>query len=417
MPFGRRRTAHSKVYPLYFSPIPDDADEGLFEVRTRLIDQVERFVSQTGLLTVRPLDVVLADHALHLEWKKLGFVPHEFAGSGLEAPFQVVVGEVTPAMVLDVLALVAHEALLAACPPPPDAEHTADRLCERRLRVQLHSHGPPTPMSDLRADKIGKLVTVVGSVIRVSSLRPYVSSIGFLCPRCGHTMERCLVDGKYVPPDGCERGGCRVKHLLPDRTTAKTRDFQKVRLQEVPEENLSEFYGRVPRTVEVELLDTLVDTCVPGDIVSVTGIVKSVEVANEGGGFAGGRSSKPKCMYLLYLEAVSLTNTRAAAPAAVHISPRPRPHLARISRAPRGGRRRRRRGGRGRRRGRRRARARGLLAARHAGDRAVARQLRGATLRLAHRLDVPHHLRPRGGQGGADPRPLRRHAQVAGPFP
>ena len=316
MPFGRRRTAHSKVYPLYFSPIPDDADEGLFEVRTRLIDQVERFVSQTGLLTVRPLDVVLADHALHLEWKKLGFVPHEFAGSGLEAPFQVVVGEVTPAMVLDVLALVAHEALLAACPPPPDAEHTADRLCERRLRVQLHSHGPPTPMSDLRADKIGKLVTVVGSVIRVSSLRPYVSSIGFLCPRCGHTMERCLVDGKYVPPDGCERGGCRVKHLLPDRTTAKTRDFQKVRLQEVPEENLSEFYGRVPRTVEVELLDTLVDTCVPGDIVSVTGIVKSVEVANEGGGFAGGRSSKPKCMYLLYLEAVSLTNTRAAAPAA-----------------------------------------------------------------------------------------------------
>jgi hypothetical protein len=33
-------------------------------------------------------------------------------------------------------------------------------------------------------------------------------------------------------------------------------------LQETPEDNLSEFYGRVPRTVEVELLDDLVDKCV-----------------------------------------------------------------------------------------------------------------------------------------------------------
>jgi DNA replicative helicase MCM subunit Mcm2 (Cdc46/Mcm family) len=37
---------------------------------------------------------------------------------------------------------------------------------------------------------------------------------------------------------------------------------EQVRLQETPEDNLSEFYGRVPRTVEVELLDDLVDKCV-----------------------------------------------------------------------------------------------------------------------------------------------------------
>lgn len=32
--------------------------------------------------------------------------------------------------------------------------------------------------------------------------------------------------------------------------------------------------GRVPRTVEVELMEDLVDSCVPGDEVTVTGIVK-----------------------------------------------------------------------------------------------------------------------------------------------
>lgn len=43
--------------------------------------------------------------------------------------------------------------------------------------------------------------------------------------------------------------------------------------------------GRVPRTVEVELTEDLVDTCVPGDIVTVSGIVKSVSVEAEKGDY------------------------------------------------------------------------------------------------------------------------------------
>lgn len=31
--------------------------------------------------------------------------------------------------------------------------------------------------------------------------------------------------------------------------------------------------GRVPRTVECELMEDLVDTCIPGDVVTVTGII------------------------------------------------------------------------------------------------------------------------------------------------
>ena len=48
-----------------------------------------------------------------------------------------------------------------------------------------------------------------------------------------------------------------------------------------------------------------VDTCVPGDIVTVSGTVK-VNSIDEGRG-----KNKEKCMFLLYLHANSISNTKA----------------------------------------------------------------------------------------------------------
>ena len=45
-------------------------------------------------------------------------------------------------------------------------------------QVRPQSLQPLTPMRSLKSDKIGKLVAVRGSVIRVSSLRPMVSLMG-----------------------------------------------------------------------------------------------------------------------------------------------------------------------------------------------------------------------------------------------
>lgn len=39
--------------------------------------------------------------------------------------------------------------------------------------------------------------------------------------------------------------------------------------------------GRIPRTIECELVQDLVDSCVPGDMVTITGVVK-VSSAEEG---------------------------------------------------------------------------------------------------------------------------------------
>jgi DNA replicative helicase MCM subunit Mcm2 (Cdc46/Mcm family) len=53
----------------------------------------------------------------------------------------------------------------------------------------------------------------------------------------------------------------------------------KVRLQEVEEKERG---GRVPRTVDIELFEDLCDSCVPGDVVTVTGVVKVGEMQSYG---------------------------------------------------------------------------------------------------------------------------------------
>lgn len=53
--------------------------------------------------------------------------------------------------------------------------------------------------------------------------------------------------------------------------------------------------GRVPRTVECELTEDLVDACIPGDVVTVTGIIR---VINNYMDIGGGTRFLPRCVYL-----------------------------------------------------------------------------------------------------------------------
>jgi hypothetical protein len=77
----------------------------------------------------------------------------------------------------------------------------------------------------------GRLVTIRGTVVRASNVKPLVTHLDFLCSKCGEMTSQQLVDGIYQPPTSCKGDGCRGRTFLPHRKSAKTMDWQKLRIQ------------------------------------------------------------------------------------------------------------------------------------------------------------------------------------------
>ncbi|KAL6841378.1 hypothetical protein ACP4OV_028896 [Aristida adscensionis] len=156
---------------------------------------------------------------------------------------------------------------------------------------------------------VWKLVAVRGTVVKVSTVKPIVLQMNFQCMKCATDLPRVFCDGKFSPPVSCSPG-CKSRTFIPMRSTAKLMDFQKIRIQELPSSDNRE-EGRVPRTVECELTEDLVDCCIPGEIVTVTGIVNVLNNYMDGGG--GKPKSKSQGLYYLYLKAISVRNLKSQA--------------------------------------------------------------------------------------------------------
>ncbi|XP_062002910.1 probable DNA helicase MCM8 [Rosa rugosa] len=210
--------------------------------------------------------------------------------------------EEKPKVTLLCMSIAVHKVLLT--------QWESDRM-EDDIRVNIRLHNYPESiiaLKNLKAAYIDKLVSVRGSVVKVSTVRPFVVQMDFDCVKCKTSITRMFPDGKFSPPLKCDLHGCKSRTFLPNRLTAQTIDFQKIRIQELlkPEDHEE---GRVPRTVECELLEDLVDACIPGDVVTVTGIIR---VINNYMDIGGGKSKgKSQGIYYLYLEAVSIKNSKS----------------------------------------------------------------------------------------------------------
>ncbi|XP_044450754.1 probable DNA helicase MCM8 [Triticum aestivum] len=178
-----------------------------------------------------------------------------------------------------------------------------------KVNIRLYNHTETIiALKNLKAAYIKKLVTVRGTVVKVSTVKPLVLALEFKCMKCATVIRRVFSDGKFSPPVSCIIQGCKGRTFTPLRSTAKLIDFQKIRIQELSSaENREE--GRVPRTIECELIEDLVDCCIPGEVVTVAGIVK---VLNNHMDVGGGKSkSRNQGLYYLYLEAISVRNSKA----------------------------------------------------------------------------------------------------------
>ncbi|KAJ1810048.1 DNA replication licensing factor mcm8, partial [Coemansia sp. RSA 2598] len=173
----------------------------------------------------------------------------------------------------------------------------------QKLPVHLLYHEPLTHMKHLKSSLVGKLVTVRGTVVRTSTIKPLLVEAEFVCSKCGRPQLVKIIEGKYEMPSKCPTSGCKNRVFDVNRkvgSSTRAIDWQQIRIQEKINDDPKD-PGRVPRSIDAELVSDLVDTVVPGDVVTCTGIVK-VTMSDEGKGKARANS-----LYILYIDAVSLT--------------------------------------------------------------------------------------------------------------
>jgi len=136
---------------------------------------------------------------------------------------------------------------------------------------------PLTSLRDLKSSSLGRMVAVRGNVIRVAGVTPMVKRMDFECVKCGDVMIKNMPDGRMEHPTHCESSDCKGKQFKSILKTAVTVDLQRIRIQEIDETSISSINtSAIPKSIDVELTEELVDLVVPGDVVTITGIVKAM---------------------------------------------------------------------------------------------------------------------------------------------
>ena len=148
-------------------------------------------------------------------------------------------------------------------------ENTISR--EREFQISFYDLRIIDRVRDLRTDRLGKLLSVTGTVTRTSETRPELIVGAFKCDHCEHVTEGIEQEFKYSEPSRCSNEACDRKTtsgwtLDPDRCYFV--DWQKVRVQE----NATEVpAGSMPRSIEIIVRHESVEQAKPGDKCLFTG--------------------------------------------------------------------------------------------------------------------------------------------------
>ncbi|KAG0321575.1 DNA replication licensing factor mcm8 [Linnemannia gamsii] len=178
-------------------------------------------------------------------------------------------------------------------------EEAAKEKHQKMIIVRLGNLDRITHGKDLKANLIGKLICVRGTIVRTSGVRPLATKMSFTCNTCQGIQTLEFPDARYIQPTKCPEVGCRGRQFTPQRGVGydtETVDWQTIRLQEkLPDDRMDS--GRVPRTIDCEVTRDLVDRVIPGDVVEFTGIVKVSQSEK-----SYSREKTGNTMYLLYLD-------------------------------------------------------------------------------------------------------------------
>jgi replicative DNA helicase Mcm len=145
------------------------------------------------------------------------------------------------------------------------------RLPEGTIRARIVNYPEHVALRALRSKHIGRLIQISGLMMRASEVKPLLVDAVFKCRLCDEEIPQPQEDGRYTEPPICPVCGKKTSmRLLPKKS--RFMDWQKVRIQESPEELPP---GQMPRSVDVVLEGDIVDLSRPGDLVRITGILQT----------------------------------------------------------------------------------------------------------------------------------------------
>ncbi|XP_063973083.1 DNA helicase MCM8-like [Diachasmimorpha longicaudata] len=237
--------------------------------------------------------------SFNIDMKRLSSDP-EFAGEWETFKDDI---EKSPRETLNVLGLALHQVLVQSQLSKTSLNSKED-INLPMIRVKLVNYKPLVALRDIMIDSYGKLIATRGCVIRVGRPKYMAQWLPFSCDKCHHWTVIRQPDGIYKLPKKCKAcGTCKFTPRL-DSPHVKTVPFLVIKLQEHFDDKQDE-KGKMPRVVEVELIDDLVDSCMPGDDITIVGIVK-IRGTDDG----SERRKTTAEANALYIEAISVMNNK-----------------------------------------------------------------------------------------------------------
>ncbi|EZG64342.1 MCM2/3/5 family protein [Gregarina niphandrodes] len=128
---------------------------------------------------------------------------------------------------------------------------------------------------ELRAEDVGRCLSVRGVVTRITEVKPEVREGVFTCETCHAEIAGVRQEYRFTEPAQCTRTGCHNKSKWRFvKEKSRFEDWQRLKVQEGGAEQTPA--GTVPRSVDVVVRGPVCDRCKPGDFIEVVGCVVAV---------------------------------------------------------------------------------------------------------------------------------------------
>lgn len=160
-------------------------------------------------------------------------------------------------------------------------DDSMSKLNFRRFEVQIIPSNSDLPrnLREVQASEIGHVLKLKGMVVRVTDVKPCITLSTYTCEVCGSEIFQSVSGTQYMPYDQCPSQRCKDNKskgrlIMLNRGSVFVK-YQELRLQELPDQVP---VGNIPRSITVQCWGEQTRQCVPGDVITVSGIFLSVRM-------------------------------------------------------------------------------------------------------------------------------------------